>query len=155
MKIAEMHRQSGAALIIGLIFLVLLAVLGLGSLRNVTLQERITGNHLDGYRAQHNADVALLMAEENVATTGSNAQVMYMNTSNAGVNYALSTLWDNCDDTTVTDENLCEVLASGARVKYETTAEEDTYIITVWATGSANASVMLQSTYAGRLEEQQ
>lgn len=149
------YQQRGAALIIGLVFLVLLAVIGLSSMRNVTLQERITGNNLDSYRAHHNADIALLSAEEVVSQAGFDTTNPYLNTQNDGVSHAVSTLWDNCDDAAVADDNLCEVLASGARVKYETTVQNDIYQITVWASGSAAANVMLQSVYQGKLIEQQ
>jgi len=148
------NSQRGAALIIGLIFLVLLTIVGLSAMRNVTLQERITGNNVDAYRAQHNADVALFTAEENVTTSTSDARTRFLNTQNDGVSHALATLWADCGNDALADDNLCENLTSGAQAKYEETAENDTFIVTVKASGSAAASAMLQSTYVGRVKEQ-
>ncbi|MEH6445669.1 MAG: PilX N-terminal domain-containing pilus assembly protein [Oceanospirillaceae bacterium] len=149
-----MDRQRGAALIIGLIFLILLSIVGLSSIRSVTLQEKIIGNNVDGYRAKHNADIALLTAEENVSITGSSARTLYLNAQNNGVSHTTSTLWDVCDDATLASDNLCENLPLNAKAKYETTTVDDIFIITVKAQGSAKASVMLQSTIEGKIIEQ-
>jgi Tfp pilus assembly protein PilX len=148
------NKQTGAALIIGLIFLVLLAIVGLSSMRSVTLQERTIGNSVDNYRAQHNADVALFTAEEQITTSNSDARTRFLNTVNDGVSHAVSTVWANCGVDTQNADNLCEVLSLIANAKYETTVDDDTYIVTVKAQGSANASVMLQSTFVGRIVEQ-
>ena len=57
-------KQAGVALIIGLIFLLLMSIMGLAAMQNVTLQERIGGNSIDNYRAFQSAEVALASAEQ-------------------------------------------------------------------------------------------
>lgn len=56
-------RQQGAALFIALIMLLVLTVLAVSSMRGVTLESKITGNHAYSERASHLADAALREAE--------------------------------------------------------------------------------------------
>ena len=59
-------HQSGASLIVALLFLVVLTVLGLVAVRSSTLQERIAGNDRDRATAFEAAEAALRDAEEDV-----------------------------------------------------------------------------------------
>jgi Tfp pilus assembly protein PilX len=147
-------QQQGAALIIGLIFLIILSVIGLSSMSNVMVQERISGNSLAGYRALQNAEISLLEAEGVVSNGNFEADNDYINDENNGVDYVNAALWINCDNAALADDNLCENLASGSSAKYETTTDEDKYVITVRAVGNNKAVAMVQSVYEGKFELQ-
>jgi Tfp pilus assembly protein PilX len=147
-------RESGAALIIGLIFLVLMSVLGLTSMQGVTLQERITGNTADKFRAAQNAENVLLVAEENSSATGFSTTNTFIDSSAAMPDYTDVTLWSSCDDDTVADDEKCQNLLN-AQVKYRSSGDKDTYFITVLATGNGTANVIVQSKYQGKPYEQQ
>ncbi|WP_418648733.1 pilus assembly PilX family protein [Thauera butanivorans] len=59
-------RQRGAALIIGLIMLLILTLLGVTAISNVTLQERMSGSLMDRNLAFQAAEMALRRAEDHV-----------------------------------------------------------------------------------------
>ena len=75
--------QRGAVLIVGLIFLVIMSIMGLTAMQNVTLQERMTGNTLDRFRAVQEAEIALLIAEEIVENSSFSIGNNYLNNSTA------------------------------------------------------------------------
>lgn len=58
------HRQTGTALIIALIFLLLMTLLGTSSMRTSTMQERMAGNMRDWNLGFQSAEAALREAEE-------------------------------------------------------------------------------------------
>jgi type IV pilus assembly protein PilX len=58
------RRQSGTALIIALIFLLLMTLLGTSSMRTSTMQERMAGNMRDWNLGFQSAEAALREAEE-------------------------------------------------------------------------------------------
>lgn len=59
-------QQRGAALIIGLIMLLILSLLGVAAMSNISLQEKMTGSLLDRNRAFQAAETALRRAEDYV-----------------------------------------------------------------------------------------
>ena len=63
-------HQSGAALISGLIFLVVLTMIGITSARMSTLEERMSGNMRDRSLAMQAAELALRDAERDILTSG-------------------------------------------------------------------------------------
>jgi len=64
-------RQSGAALISGLIFLVVLTMIGVTAARMSTLEERMSGNMRDRSIAMQAAELALRDAERDIMGLGS------------------------------------------------------------------------------------
>lgn len=56
-------RESGAALILALIFLLVMTVLGTSSMRTSTMQERMAGNMRDGNLSFQSAEAGLRAAE--------------------------------------------------------------------------------------------
>jgi type IV pilus assembly protein PilX len=62
----HIHRQRGASLVIAMIFLVVLTILGLVSVRSSTLQERMAGNDRDRAVAFEAAEAALRDAEQDI-----------------------------------------------------------------------------------------
>ena len=64
-------RQSGAALISGLIFLVVLTMIGVTAARMSTLEERMSGNMRDRAIAMQAAELALRDAERDIMGSGS------------------------------------------------------------------------------------
>lgn len=57
------HRQTGMALITGLIFMVVLTLLALAAMRTTTLEERMSGNARDRDMAFQSAEAALRAGE--------------------------------------------------------------------------------------------
>ena len=64
--LALLHRQRGASLVIALMFLIVLTILGLVSVRSSTLQERMAGNDRDRAIAFEAAEAALRDAEVDI-----------------------------------------------------------------------------------------
>ena len=64
-----MKRQSGAALITGLIFLVVLSMIGVTAARMSTLEERMSGNMRDRSIAMQAAELTLRDAERDVSNS--------------------------------------------------------------------------------------
>lgn len=64
--LSDPSRQRGAALITGLIFLVILTLLGITAMRTSTLEERIAGNTRDRNVALQAADTALRDGERDI-----------------------------------------------------------------------------------------
>lgn len=57
------HQQAGAVLVVSIILLLVLTMLGLGSMRGTTLEERMAGNWRDANYALQSAEAALRGAE--------------------------------------------------------------------------------------------
>jgi type IV pilus assembly protein PilX len=73
-RLPALHRQQGASLVIALMFLIVLTILGLVSVRSSTLHERMAGNDRDRAIAFEAAEAALRDAEADILaniTTGS------------------------------------------------------------------------------------
>jgi type IV pilus assembly protein PilX len=64
--LSPLSRQSGAALITGLIFLVVLTMIGITAARMSTLEERMSGNMRDRSIAMQAAEMALRDAEQDI-----------------------------------------------------------------------------------------
>jgi len=64
--LSDPSRQRGAALITGLIFLVILTLLGITAMRTSTLEERVAGNTRDRNVALQAADTALRDGERDI-----------------------------------------------------------------------------------------
>lgn len=67
--IANRGRQSGAALIVSLIFLLLMTLLSTSTMRSATMQERMAGNTRDYHLGFQGAEAALREAENYLRTT--------------------------------------------------------------------------------------
>lgn len=68
MRVIYRDSQSGSALIISLILLVLLTIIGVSAMQNTTMQEIMSGNIKDQHRSFHAAELGLRQAEQ--AATG-------------------------------------------------------------------------------------
>jgi len=64
------HRQHGAALLTGLIFMVILTLLGITAARMAGLEERMSGNMRDRALAMQAAEMALRDAAQDILTSG-------------------------------------------------------------------------------------
>ena len=64
------RRQTGAALITGLIFLVILSIIGVTAARMSSLEERMSGNMRDRLVAMQAAELALRDAERDITRQG-------------------------------------------------------------------------------------
>lgn len=82
------HNQTGAALITSLLILLLLTIIGLGSMRATTLEEKMAGNNRNRELAFQAAEAALAVGENKVLelfdTVYSGQKVpAYLNTNSA------------------------------------------------------------------------
>lgn len=66
----QLRRQRGAALLTGLIFMVILTLLGITAARMAGLEERMSGNLRDRTLAMQAAEMALRDAEQDILTSG-------------------------------------------------------------------------------------
>lgn len=64
------RHQHGAALLTGLIFMVILTLLGIAAARMAGLEERMSGNLRDRSMAMQAAEMALRDAEQDIITSG-------------------------------------------------------------------------------------
>ena len=62
-----MRRQRGAVLIVALVILLVLTILGVSSVQNTTMEERMAGNYRDRFTAFQAAEAALRRGEEDIA----------------------------------------------------------------------------------------
>lgn len=60
----DIHAQRGAVLVVSLIFLLVMTLIGVVSMQNTTLEERMARNVYDGERAFQAAEAALREGEE-------------------------------------------------------------------------------------------
>jgi len=72
-------RQRGAALIVGLVLLVVITLVGIGAMQSTTLQEKMAGNLRDSNMSFQASEAALRNCE-NILTQDWNAQVANLNT---------------------------------------------------------------------------
>src|SRR3546814_12468600 len=66
----QKHMQNGSALIISLVFLLILTMIGIASIQDSTLQERMAGNERDKNLAFQAAEAALRVGEDHLRHTG-------------------------------------------------------------------------------------
>lgn len=145
-------KQRGAALIIGLIFLVLMSIIGLTSMQNVNIQERVSGNTVDSNRTMMSAELFLAtMERKTISNTFAASHSGYIH--DAPNNSDLFTdddlldpaSWDNCDTVTIEMKKRCKT-EDGGLVKYEKLGSRE-YRITIKVDGKGSSSVILQSSY--------
>lgn len=153
------HGQHGAALIIGLIFLVLLTLIGVTAMQSTTLQEKMAGNMRERDRAFQGAESALRIAEISVMgqspwafTVSCASGLCAQGSAPDWSSYA----WDGSKDVTISAT--IAGLASAPRYFAEYAGEVkrpgssggwvSAYRITTRSTGgNANTVVHLQETY--------
>ena len=66
MTVFPRHRQHGAVLVIALVMLLIITLLGIGSMREVMLESRITGNLIEQKRLRNAAESAQREAERRI-----------------------------------------------------------------------------------------
>jgi len=95
-------RQSGAALITGLIFLVVLTMIGITAARMSTLEERMSGNMRDRSIAMQAAELTLRDAERDIQAQGTAVRT----TPISGISHFVADCdQDNTNNTA--DDGLC------------------------------------------------
>lgn len=86
MNTLTQESQSGSALIVSLILLVLLTIIGVSAMQTTTMQEAMSGNTKEQHRSFHAAELGLRRAEEaasGTANCGSNFVASVLDTSEA------------------------------------------------------------------------
>jgi type IV pilus assembly protein PilX len=97
-------RQGGAALIMGLVFLVVLTVIGITAARMSSLEERMSGNMRDRSLAMQAAELALRDAERDILQLG-NAANLRVPAISGVTDFAVNCNQDNTTGTA--DDGLC------------------------------------------------
>ena len=64
-----MKKTQGSVLLVSLVLLLIMTIAGLTAIRMTSLEEKMSGNYLDQQMAFRAAEVALLEAENHIATT--------------------------------------------------------------------------------------
>ena len=145
--LADARGQRGVTLIVTLVMLVLITLVGVSSIRNTTMDERMAGNSRD-------RDKALQAAEAAVQTCLARIQAgTYTGTPLTPAGAAATPVWEVAANWT--GGNSVEIdLGTGARLSaqprcmYETLGS-DSYRVTGRAVGSsALTEVILQATYS-------
>ena len=156
-----MHRQQGMALVISLIFLVMVSLLGMASMRGAQLQEKMAGNQKEALQALQAAEAGLRAAERYIEAGNSGP---YDNS--AGLYEFIDTVVDPASPSTAWRTYTNSGLAGRApeyfieRLPYtqggseslavdEPISERRLYRITARGFGLSDESrVLLQSTYS-------
>jgi type IV pilus assembly protein PilX len=129
-------RQSGAVLITGLIFMVVLTIIVISALRSATLEERMAANARNRQVALQAAEAALRVAEASIlgdAATG-------VASAAAFEPFTPSSFTTDCAD------GLCNVAVAGSEPRWKTIDWEDDDV-TLTITTSALAGVKEQPKY--------
>lgn len=163
---ARLQPQSGAALVIALVMLAILTILGVASMQEGTLQERMTGNARNSILALQAAEVALRDGEEYVKTTPIPGPFDGTNGLYSPADAADPPQWEQVDWTDGTEVRTVSVQGVADDPRYiieqlsgisfggthlagdEALPAGAVYRITAMGTGlSGEASIMIQSTY--------
>lgn len=160
------HRQSGIALITGLIFMVILTLLALAAMRTTTLEERMSGNARDRDMAFQSAESALRAGEQVV--TGATLPAFAAGTAYAPriASGSLITYWQNTHPwptqsvaawqpagTSAAPQYVIEEMGataagSGGGLGVGALSDSGVYRVTARGVGSsANTVVILQAVY--------
>lgn len=163
-RTSRQSEQRGSALIIGLVFLLILTIVGLSSMRGTTLQERMAGNVRDRNLAFQAAEAALRDGEEFLQQASlplfEDANGLLRMRAGAG----RASYWDDyfaSENTRIADpvpgvplaaeyviEELPPIPGSDDSIAFGPLPDVGVYRVTSRATGGTpDAVVILQSTY--------
>jgi type IV pilus assembly protein PilX len=167
-RLAAPRKQQGATLVVVLVLLLVMTLLGLASLRNTVLEERMTANLLDRSISFQSAESALRDAEAILASgaasfpgSGCNPQGLCARPlatatdrwRDAGTTWVDATA---VDASLAPPEYFIELLGDGPNwafcdreVPANPNCLKPRYRITARSTDNGRASVMLQTTFAG------
>ncbi|HRH81321.1 MAG TPA: PilX N-terminal domain-containing pilus assembly protein [Thiobacillaceae bacterium] len=153
------HRQAGAALVVGLIFIVLLTMLGISAFGISSLEERMAGHSRDRMLAFQAAEAALRDCEDNGLANG---YVVY-NSQNPARWSSGNAVWTGTNSTsytgTVTGVSAAprcileemerqECVVGGSLASHTATSGSFLYRVTARGVGSSpNTVVMLQTVF--------
>lgn len=108
-----MKRQEGAVLLIALVMLLVLTLLAVGSMRNVTLETRITANRAQTVKLENAADAGLREAEFRYYGPGNIAEKLTPKASNCETSNTLKSNGLNKPCLlSITDEKLQDFIES-------------------------------------------
>ncbi|RJG03968.1 pilus assembly PilX family protein [Noviherbaspirillum sedimenti] len=158
------QRQRGAALITGLIIMVILTLLAVASMRTTIMEEKMAGNARDIDIAFQSAEAAIRAGEDVLngatlpafSTSGAHLTAAvrndeyWLSTHNWGTSSIAysGTLEGTSGNPRYVIEEMAAVPESGGSLKMGAIEEKGIYRITVRGAGaSPNAKVYLQSTY--------
>jgi type IV pilus assembly protein PilX len=152
--VASQHQQSGAALIIALIMLVLITIIGFSSMQRSTLEERMTGNQGSFTAAFQASEAGLRSGEKEVQGWGSRPT---RNDQNTFYEAAAEDRWTNAIVHDKSDAIFLVEEKGFMRDSLDTgrEAEKGRDFYMVFSQGedaSGNAEVVLESTYARRFD---
>lgn len=161
------HRQSGVALITGLIFMVVLTLLALAAMRTTTLEERMAGNARDRDLAFQSAEAALRAGEQVVSGAALPAFALgtpltpriaagtlttYWQNTHPWATQSVATGWQPAGASAapqyVVEDMGASVGGGGGSLAFSALNEDGMYRVTARGVGSsANTVVILQAVY--------
>ncbi len=156
------NLQNGSALIISLVFLLILTMIGIASIQDSTLQERMAGNERDRNLAFQSAEAALRVGEDHLrqagvlfSAAGTNGLISpdYSGVRPVEDNYPWATKSQQVSDTYAGVHSLPSYTIEWLTTQTFTPSDEaevpivNSYRVTARAVGgSSDAVVVLQST---------
>lgn len=140
------QRQQGATLIVALIFMAILALLGVTVAQTAKLEERMSSNTRDRDLALQSAEAALTWASMNLATLSGTAPLID-NALGNGVAYWQAYAWGGATQLDSGDITV-NGLAAYPQVVVQRRGTTDHYRVTSRGVGAtSNAVVILQAEY--------
>lgn len=152
-------KERGAALIIGLIFLVMMSVVGISAMQNVNIQERVSGNYVDGNASMQVAEFVLATAERRIIEDdafflNNRQRIVDISDGDTALKDWLKVAsWQGCKAIGDNSSNpqKCTTIGQGL-AKYERLTDENSlegeiYRVTVRYESVRKTIVVLQSTY--------
>jgi type IV pilus assembly protein PilX len=144
---ADARGQRGVTLIVTLVMLVLITLVGVSSIRNSTLDERMAGNSRDRDKAFQAAEAAVQTCLSRIQAETYTGTPLVPAASNATPVWEVAANWSNANSVEI-DLGAAARLAAQPRCIYETLGT-GSYRVTGRAVGASDLTVvMLQATYS-------
>jgi type IV pilus assembly protein PilX len=144
---AGARQQRGVTLIVTLVMLVLITLVGVSSIRNSTMDERMAGNSRDRDKAFQAAEAAVQTCLAAIQAETYAGTPLTPAASNATPVWEVAANWANANSVEV-NLGTAARLAAQPRCMYESLGT-DSYRVTGRAVGASTLTVvMLQATYS-------
>lgn len=143
-----LRRQQGATLVVALIFLAILALLGVTAAQTTQLEERMAGNTRDRDMAFQATEAALTYASANMAALSAGAPLINTAADN-GAAYWNAYNWAGATQLTAANIGIANgVLAAYPQLVVERRGTTNYYRVTSRGVGATNSAVViLQAEY--------
>jgi type IV pilus assembly protein PilX len=143
------HTQRGVTLIITLVMLVLITLVGVASIRNSTMDEKMAGNSRDRDKAFQAAEAAVQSCLAKVQADTYPGTALVPAAANATPHWEVIGNWSNGNSIEVDLGTAAQLAAQPRCMREELGAGTGSYRVTGRAVGASTLTVvMLQATYS-------